>query len=72
MKIVGIVRSPTTDIEIITFTQLSISSEELRNFFDKREDKELDNFILVEPENLTSFLNELGGYKSAMLELLSL
>jgi hypothetical protein len=70
MKVIGIVRSSTTDILIVTDTQLSIASAELRELFEKREDRELEGIEFVSPENLATYLEELGGYKTTMGKLL--
>lgn len=70
MKIIGLVRSSTTDIVIATSTKLNISSSELKDIFDKREDLELEGIEIIDPENLNNYLNELGGYKPTMAKLL--
>lgn len=70
MRIIGLVRSSTTDIVIVTTTALKVSANELRVLFDKREDKELEAIEFVAPENLEAYLYELGGYKPTMGQLL--
>lgn len=70
IKIIGIVRSHTTDIVIVTYTILNLSSEEVQNNFEKRNDKELDSIEYVNELEVGEFLERLGGYKWVLKELL--
>lgn len=70
MRVVGIVRSPSTDIVIVTYTQLSLSEYELRQKFEAREDKELEGIEFVGGSELKRYLNDLGGYKPTMIQLI--
>jgi hypothetical protein len=70
MRILGIIRSSTTDIIIITTTRLHISASELQEIFEMREDEELQGIVYVAAENLHDYLNQLGGYKPLMSRLI--
>jgi hypothetical protein len=69
IRMVGIVRSSSTDIVIITSTSLRITTSELRQLFEQRQDQELSALIFVAPENLEDYLNHLGGYKPLLRQL---
>jgi len=71
IKIIGLVRSPSTDIVIVTFTTLNILADELKSLFEKRRDLELEAIEFIDSENLNNYLNKLGGYKPAMARLLN-
>lgn len=70
MKIIGLVRSNTTDVMIITATKLNIPSAKLVELFNSRADFELDAIDIVNAQELTSYLRRLGGYKPLIIELL--
>jgi hypothetical protein len=70
MRILGLIRSSSTDVVIITSTQLRITASELREVFERREDTELEGIVYVAPENLHEYLYQLGGYKPLMIRLI--
>jgi len=70
MRVIGLVRSHTTDIVIVTFTKLNITLEQLHGVFDQREDFELEGIEVVEADDLEGFLIQQGGYKPFLFELL--
>lgn len=71
MKIIGLVRSSTTDIVITTLTTLNISAAELKEIFEDRDDLELEGIDIVDHSDLDNYLEQLGGYKPIMRTLLT-
>ncbi|MEI7578666.1 MAG: hypothetical protein WCJ58_01345 [bacterium] len=63
MKILGLVRSTSTDIVIVTSTLLNLSAAELKSLFEKRVAKELAVIEFIPSKNLSDYLVQLGGYK---------
>ena len=70
MFVVGVVLSNTTNVILITYTELSMGSLEVRNVFSKATDDEMSDLIFVEEKNLAEYLESLGGYKTMVIELL--
>ncbi len=59
----GILLSPWYGIGCIFYTKLRISSSEVVAKFQQENDGELQTLVLVESENVETFLGTLGGYK---------
>ncbi len=71
-KVIGLVRSYTTDIIIVTFTKLNVTAEQVRQLFRTNHDSEIADINFVLKNRLSSYLNGLGGYKPAIATLLEL
>lgn len=50
---------------------LNITSAQLMKRFPERTDPEFKNLVLVKPDQLTSFLGMLGGYKTTIIEIIN-
>jgi len=72
MVVLGMILSNTSNVIIITFTQLNIDSKKVLDVFRQRNDEEMSSLEFVEEESLKDYLHDLGGYKVVVYELLKL
>lgn len=70
MSVIGVVLSYTTNVVVVTYTELEMDSSEVRQSFNNATDDEMSDLVFVEKENLKKFLITLGGYKPLVVELL--
>ncbi len=69
IEILGLVLSNTGNVIVITFTDLAVNSNQLSQLFSNA-DEEMKKIIFVEENALKNYLNNLGGYKPSVVELL--
>jgi hypothetical protein len=68
--ILGFILSNFGNIIIATSVKLKISFDELSQIFDQNHDEEVQNLVKVSKDELVEFVEKLGSYKPAALELL--
>jgi hypothetical protein len=69
--VMGLVLTDSTQVGIITYTKLNLSSEEVNDSFKNKNDGEMESLVFVDEDKLRDYLNNLGGYKPAIVELLN-
>ena len=71
IEVTGIIFSPTSNIIILTNTELNLTSEEVLEKFRLENDGEISEIIFKSPEELPDYVKEIGSYKPQALELLN-
>jgi len=69
--ITGLIYTPTSNIIILTETNLRISSEEVLERFRDNNDGEMTRLIFKNESELVDYVREIGSYKPQALELLN-
>lgn len=63
INLIGLIRSKSTTIVLLTFIELNLSENEVKKIFSVRHDSEMSDLIFKKYDELENFCNELGSYK---------
>ncbi len=70
IEILGLVSSNSSIVVIVTVSSLNIDSTKAREIFKSKKDDEMAELIFINSDGLKNYLNELGGYKPTVVNLL--
>ena len=71
LHIIGLILTSNAVVMFFTSCVLNITVNEVQDKFKLHNDGEVKELLIVDPKNLNSKLNEFGGYKNLVIDLLN-